>query len=65
MRKTYEKAALYMMLELRLLVNFTTVLCATFSHKNVLEAFRCLQFSFVIFGKRVSAQKLQVKCWLN
>ncbi len=28
-------------------------------------AFKCIQFGFVVFGKRILVQKLLIKCWWN
>jgi hypothetical protein len=36
-----------------------------FHTKVLCGPFMCLQFGFVIFGKRILAQKLLIKCWWN
>ena len=36
-----------------------------FHTKVLYAAFMCLQFGFLIFGKRILAQKLLIKCWWN
>jgi hypothetical protein len=43
--------------------NFINIL--HFSEKVLWASFILLQFGFVIFGTRISAQKLLVKCWRN
>ncbi len=45
-------------------VNLTDILRAVFLNVNVLfAAFIYLQFGFAMFGLRILAQKLLVKCW--
>jgi hypothetical protein len=46
-------------------VNFTYILRAVFCTKFLCAAFLYLHFRFVLFGARILAQKLLLKCWWN